>query len=161
MTVDSYGLSSSVLGPHPDEFFGAIGRIVCVCAVLEQQLIALRHAMQNVEQGKFTHQPVGRQIEVARSLTGDLPTTHAASVTSYLDRASEAFAYRNVVVHSAFPAQAEGVIWGHRPTRSRDVTDGSADSVQTSLAELNKFIGGLSKLAEDFNGVFAVCAARR
>jgi len=35
VSVDEYNLPAGILGLHPDGFYGAIGRIVCVSAVLE------------------------------------------------------------------------------------------------------------------------------
>lgn len=49
--ADGYGLPQGVLGLHPDEFYGTIGRIVCVCAVLEEQITTLRHSLAGAEQG--------------------------------------------------------------------------------------------------------------
>lgn len=69
MDVDGYNLPSSILGPHPEEFYGAVGRIVCICAVLEQQLAAMRYALAEVQQGQYSHQPVSEQFKVAGKLS--------------------------------------------------------------------------------------------
>ena len=74
---------------------GSVGRIVCVCAVLEQQLTAMRHALAHVEQGKYTHQPVSEQIKAARALSQDLPHTAGERIRDFLSRADDAFDRRN------------------------------------------------------------------
>jgi len=33
MVMDEYGLPSRILGSHPEELYGAVGRVVCVAAV--------------------------------------------------------------------------------------------------------------------------------
>lgn len=160
MTTDSLNLSDRVLGPHPDEFYGAVGRIVCVCAVLEQQLSAMRHALEQVEQDKFSQQPASSHSKIARELLHELSPEDGERVRQFLDRADVVLSRRNSIVHSSFPAQAEGRLWGHRPTRNKAVTDGSGQTIETTVEALKEFVSELSKLAEDFNQVFAVCASR-
>jgi hypothetical protein len=154
--VDEYGLPAGILGRHPDEFYGAIGRIVCVCAVLEDKTITLRHTLAGAQQGQHTHQPVSKQIDVARSLSHALPERAAQKVTAYLDQVDYAFRRRNELVHSSFPVQPDGRLWGHRPIRDKNVTDGSADTVVTSFGELREFICELAQLVQEFNGVHAI-----
>jgi hypothetical protein len=79
-----------------------VGRIVCVYAVLEQQLTAMRHALARVEPGRFTHEPVIGQIKAARALSRGRPHPVGERVGEFLDRASMAFERRNALVHSAF-----------------------------------------------------------
>lgn len=146
---------------HPEDFYGAMGRMVCVSAVLEDQITSLRHALANAEQGRFTHQPVSEQIRIARTLTRDLPAPEADLVGAFLRDAEAAFATRNTLVHSSFPSQPSGKLWGHRPVRSKEVTDGTADCVETSVDEMRRFIGELVRLVQHFNQVFASYAQSR
>ncbi len=66
--ADPYDLPVGTLGRHPDEFYGAMSRIACICAVLEEKVVALRHALARTEQGRFTHEPVSAQMKAARPL---------------------------------------------------------------------------------------------
>ncbi len=159
--ADEYCLPVGILGFHPNEFYGAIGRIVCVCAVLEDKVTTLRHTLANAEQGKFTHEPVSAQINAARGLTRELPDPDAQEVGRFLDAAGAAFRHRNELVHSSFPAQPDGRIWGHRATRDKAVTDGTADTVETTLDDLHAFIGELAQLVRSFNQVHALVGVRR
>jgi hypothetical protein len=158
--VDKLGLPVSILGNHPDEFYGVIGRIVCVCAVLEEKVTTLRHTLANAQQGKFTHEPVGAQIAAARRLTRDLPHGTEQDVIAFLDEAEVAFRHRNALVHSSFPAQPDGRIWGHRATRDKAVTDGTADTVETTLEELRMFLRKLAELVRSFIQVHALASVR-
>lgn len=81
--ADEFGLPMNILGNHPDEFYGLIGRIICVCAVLEEKVATLRHTLAHAEQGKFTLEPVSAQIEAARPLARDLPEPAAQAVGAF------------------------------------------------------------------------------
>lgn len=159
--IDEFGLPITILGNHPDESYGVIGRIVCVCAVLEEKVTTLRHTLAHAEQGKSTHEPVSAQIDAARSLARDLPVAAAQQICAFLDAAEMAFRHRNELVHSSFPAQADGRIWGHRATRNRTIADGSADTVETTLEDLRKFLVELADLVSNFLQVHAVAGVRQ
>lgn len=154
--VDEYGLPLGILGAHPNEFYGAIGRVVCLCAVLEDKVTALRHTLERAEQGSFTRQPVSEQITRARDLARHLPEPAPERVGAFCDKAQAAFARRHELVHSSFPAQPDGQIWGHRPVRDKRTTDGSVQTVETTLKELRAFINQLACLISDFNAVLGV-----
>lgn len=154
--ADEYGLPIGVLGPHPDEFYSAIGRVVCVCAVLEEKVTTLRHTLARADQGRFAHEPVSAQIKAARALCSRLPEPGPQRINSYCDRAETAFHHRNELVHSSFPAQPDGRLWGHRLARNKALTDGSADTVETTIGELRAFIGELASLVGVFNQVHAL-----
>jgi hypothetical protein len=160
VNTDAYNLDLNVLGPHPDEFYGAVGRIVCASAVLEQQISAMRHALAQVQQGTYSHEQVSDHIRAARKFAKSLPDQDGQRVRAFLKRAERAFDKRNDVVHSAFPAQADGRIYGHRPIRDRAVTDGTSTPFETTMPELKEFIGRLSGLAREFNRVHALCSSR-
>lgn len=154
--VDDYQLPATILGVHPDEFYGAVGRVVCVCAVLEDQVTTLRHTLANARQGESTHEPISSQVRAARALSRTLSDHAGHAVEEFLDAVQSGFLRRNDLVHSSFPAQADGRLWGHRPTRVRTVKDATPDTVETSLEDLRAFIGQLSGLVRSFNGVHAL-----
>lgn len=158
MSIDKYGLPSGILGDHPDEFYAAVGRAVCVCAVLEDKITSLRHSLERVEQGRFAHQPVSAQIRVTRALARRLPDSAAETVGTLLNRVDTVVTTRNALVHSSFPAQPSGRLWGHRPARDRSMTDGSADTFETSIENLRHLIGEVAELIQGFNHVLAVCS---
>ena len=158
---DAYGLSSDILGPHPDEFYGAIGRVVCVCAVLEDKVTTLRHTLARADQGRFTHEPVGAQIKSARALSSGLPNPGPERINSFCDKVQAAFQHRNELVHSSFPAQPDGRLWGHRPARNRAVIDGSVDTVETTVEDLRVFILELVHLLNEFNEIHAIAGTRK
>lgn len=159
--VDNFGLPASILGQHPDDFYGAIGRVVCVCAVLEGNVTALRHTLARARQGQYTKQPISKQIDVARSLSRDLPDAAPHAISAFLDDVEKAFRRRNELVHSSFPEQPDGRLWGHRPTREMRVTDGTADTVETSIVELQALIKALAELVQRFNQVHVVASTHR
>ena len=156
--VDEYGLPLGILGAHPNEFFSAIGRVVCVCAVLEEKVTTLRHTLERADQGSFTHQPVSKQIMRARDLSRRLPEPGPEKIGAFCDNATVAFDRRHELVHSSFPAQPDGRLWGYRPVRDKGTTDGSAQTVETTLEELCAFISELARLVRDFNAVHGLAS---
>ena len=90
--VDEYGLPLGILGAHPNEFYGAIGRVVCLCAVLEDKVATLRHTLERADQGIFTRQPVSKQITRARDLSRGLPEPGPEKIGAFCDNARAAFA---------------------------------------------------------------------
>lgn len=83
--VDEYGLPLGVLGAHRNEFFSAIGRVVCVCAVLEAKVTTLRHTLERTGQGSFTNQPVSQQIIRVRDLSRRLPEPGPDRIGAFCD----------------------------------------------------------------------------
>lgn len=156
--VDEYGLPFGVLGADPNEFFSAIGRVVCVSAVLEEQLMTLRQTLERAGQGDFRHQPVSKQISRARDLSRKLPEPGRGKIGAFCDHAEGAFERRNELVHSSFPAQPGGRLWGHRSARNRTTTDGRAQTVETTLEELCGFISELAGLVRSFNNVHGLAS---
>lgn len=159
--VDDYGLPTGILGRHPEEFYGSIGRIVCVCAVLEDKITTLRHTLAGAKQGQFTHEPVSQQIDAARTLSRNLPDPAPERISRFLDEVQAAFRQRNDLVHSSFPGQPDGRLWGHRPTRLKNVVDGTADTIETSIGELRALIGKVAEIVESFNQVHAIASTCR
>lgn len=160
MSVDEFNLADSVLGVHCEEFFGAVGRIVCVSAVLEDQVTTLRLTLANGTEDGSTREPVGQQIRQGRAMATQLSEPAATRVSAFFDEAERAFRRRNEIVHSLFPAQSTGEVFGHRRTRDKAVTDGSPEIVESSVSELKQFIGQLSNLARRFNDVHVMCGMR-
>ena len=157
MDTDSYGLPSQIFGPHPDEFYGAVGRVALLSALLEQQLADIRHTLARARQGEYTHQPVSQQIEIATKLASSLPEERMTTVGGYLSRARAAVEQRNAVIHSIFPAQSSGELIGHRPVRDKTVLDGSASWTRIDFKGLRDLIGELAQLVLEFNSVHQQC----
>lgn len=84
----------------------------------------------------------------------------AAYVTRFFDDADRAIVRRNAIVHSLFPAQSTGELWGHRRTRDKAVTDGSPAIVESSVPDLKQFVGELSELVRRFPAVLTMCSMR-
>lgn len=101
------------------------------------------------------------QIKTTRRIAVGLAEPAAQNIGTFLDDVEAAFRHRNDLVHSSFPAQPDGRIWGHRATRDKTITDGTADTVETTLEDLRAFIGELAGLVRSFNQVHALAGMRR
>ena len=126
-----------------------------VCPVLEDKIATLRHTLEHAGQGCFTQEPVSKQISRARDLSRTIPEPGPEKIGVFCDNAEAAFARRNELVHSSFPAQPDGRLWGHwdKPT-----TDGSSQAVETTLEELCAFISKLARLIHELNTVFGLAS---
>ncbi len=78
----------------------------------------------------------------------------------FCDRAKAVFDRRNELVHSSFPAQPDGRLWGHRPMRDKAITDGSSATVETTMDELRAFVSEAARLVLEFNDVHAFAGLR-
>lgn len=125
-SIDAFNLPIGVVGQHPGEFYGAIGRVVCVCAVLEDQVTTLRHTLARARQGQFMHQAVKAQIDAARTLALRLPQPAAVTITVFLDEVAEACAQLDTVA----PGQLRGV-----PSRCPEPTGGAKTPVLIAADE--------------------------
>jgi hypothetical protein len=119
MATDQFGLEESILGLHPEAFYGAVGRVVCLAAALEDKITTLRHTLVHAQQGQYTHQPIAEQVRRARSASTWCDTAAQERIGAFLSAAEDSFERRNELVHSQFPAQADGTLFGHRPDRGR------------------------------------------
>ncbi|WP_020691793.1 hypothetical protein [Aeromicrobium massiliense] len=158
MGTDKYGLPQGVLGPLPDDFFSCLGRVVCVSAVLEQQLEAL------YEQMALRGSPVGKQLPASEcvqrclKLVEELPAYARPRVHEYLVAVEGVLDKRNSLVHSAYPTATDGTVWGHKP--SRKSAGGSFDAITIDVPALIVAIGEMGNLATDFGSVLALCGNR-
>lgn len=134
--VDEFGVPRTLLGDHPAQVWGAIGRTVAVAAVLENRLVALLQMLTLSGQSAYaTETPTG----LIAKLRGLEPAGDPAWAgwDTWLDQAADAFEWRNHVVHNLWPAQSGGRLFGWRLGR-----DGKLSKVESTEREL------MSKLVE-------------
>lgn len=135
--VDEFGVPRTLLGDHPPQVWGAIGRTVAVAALLENRLLALLQMLTLSEQSAYaTETPTG----LITKLRGLAPAGDPASAgwDTWLDQAADAFEWRNHVVHNLWPAQPDGRLFGWRLGRNGELSkmDISRDDLTGRLAEL-------------------------
>lgn len=142
MNVDAFGVPDSILGRHEERFYGAVGRIACLAALVEQNLLHLHQALYGEGQEWDRHRPAGllaRQdcdhlasLSKSGEFAGEL---HAIDeIFNYLKCAIGALERRHVVVHSAWPAQRKGDYFRHRPVRKKESDDTRVETVNRADA---------------------------
>lgn len=161
-TTDAFGVPEYVLGSHDDQFYGAVGRVACLAAVIEERLRVLLQTLRHANQAAFSKMPVGKVLVSLRSDTSRVASTdrECQIVTTYLGDASEAFQGRNDVLHSLWPAQDDGTWFRHRldPNGVRVAVRTGPDEVLDLISEfvqlerqwpnVYSIIGGWSRLLD-------------
>ncbi len=156
--LDEFGVPTGLLGPHPPEVWGAIGRTVALAALLEDRLVALLQALTLSEQSEHAKStPTG----VIESLRGQAPAGDPtwAGWAEWLEAAAGAFEWRNHVVHNLWPAQPGVRFFGHRLSR-----DGERLCMDTTRDELMKHLvdlAGITAEAQRWIALAGVEAGRR
>lgn len=134
MSDDAYGVADRLLGPQSDEFYGLLGRIVAVSALLEMEMLDLRQGLGRLGQWECTKQPLTTLITESRK---DLDRVSDPDVrqnaASFLGELSTWAERRNAYVHSIWPAQPGEGLFGWRP--SRDATPGEPTTWVTLTLE--------------------------
>lgn len=136
-TADEFGVPSSLLGIHPEEFYGAVGRVICLTALLEDRLLALLLAIRRAPRSKYVKKPVS---EILKELRSDTTSPFWVGFADYLDRAEKAIAFRNDIAHNLWPAQGDGTVFGHRPDRGEGGLTGKSKTMTTDMARIRDHI---------------------
>lgn len=104
--VDAFGMPENLLGPHAEEFFQILGRIVALAAVLEQRLLTLYELLARQAEARRQVRGAGEFIRLCRDLLKQFGAEEARPLHVYLDEATKCLTVRHGYVHSLWPAQA-------------------------------------------------------
>ena len=146
--TDRFGVPDHLLGPHTDEFYGCVGRVVALSALLEDRLRVLVSRQGGVTDGPAnlgTMQVfVLIRMGTARMVAFiDEPTRSLAEV--FFARALWAMDERNHIVHNLLPAQDDGPHLGWR-----SAGDESGDIViSRSPSDLSELVLHFVQLLDD------------
>ena len=87
--LDEFELTDSILGPLPDWFFPALGRVVAVSAVLENKARILAETLANQPQDILTMASVAKLRKAAITAAGRIDTANSGSGMSTVDLTSQ------------------------------------------------------------------------
>ena len=157
-TVDEFGVPDTILGPHPEEVFSGIGRAVALSALFEERLRAPLQALRRKDQTAFAKLRASELVAELGTATATLCAEDLDWVgfPKFLGRATQAFLYRNVLVHSLWPAQDDGSLFGHRTNQKT----GERLMTTTSMGEVRGAISELVNLTEEWRVWFAYVGSR-
>ncbi|MGH3873641.1 MAG: hypothetical protein ACRDSR_19380 [Pseudonocardiaceae bacterium] len=148
---DAYGIPDNMFGQVPETFFGMLGRIVMVTALLELRLLDLRTELERAVQDEHAGESAAQLIDGCRKRLDDYDPAFAETARAVLDRARTALDSRNAVVHSIWPAPGIDGAYGWRPVRSpkREPPWQSLESITVNGSQLRDLIANSAGLVRD------------
>jgi hypothetical protein len=148
MASDSFGIPDGMLGQHPEEFYGAVGRIVTLSALLEHGLQALVEKLKPTSQGSLSSvSALASEGRKHLSRFGD-PSQRARAENFFAD-VDEAIKARNDVTHDLWPAQPGGDLLGWRPSRNKVIGADRTQIKPTDMPALRSLIRTLVRLIQE------------
>ncbi len=119
---DEFGVPSSVTGDHPEKFYSMLGRIVSLAAILENKTLGFYQDLVGGSQDDFIELSISALIDRSLGELHRLPSADAAFAEQWLIEAKVISCRRNDYVHSLWPAQGDGKLFGWRRRRMTDET---------------------------------------
>jgi hypothetical protein len=117
---DAYGVPLNIMGRHPEEFFSILGRIVSLSSTLENKILSFYQYL--VGRSQTEHSELSVSQHIAKSLRElrrlkeleRLPQHEVELAEQWLLEAKAITRRRNDYVHSLWPAQGDGRLFGWR-----------------------------------------------
>jgi hypothetical protein len=100
---DPYGIPSTRFGDVPEFFYGLLGRIAMLSALLEDRLHVLSGVLAQAPQECLAGKPGTALISACRKHLDGFGEGHRAAAEDYLARAEQALKSRHAVLHSLWP----------------------------------------------------------
>ncbi|GAA3810799.1 hypothetical protein [Cellulomonas soli] len=153
---DAFDLPDVILGRNDEELYGALGRVACLAAVLEDQLRTLLQALHGVDASAYSRKPAGQLVAALRAGAEGLSCAAAERdlLRTYLDGAAAALVRRNDLLHSLWPAQPDGSAFRHRLD-----PDGIRVTVRTSVSDVREVLRSLVGLVMGWPRLYAIVGA--
>lgn len=134
--TDAFGVSLRLLGPHPEEVWGAIARTIAVGALIENRLVTLLQMLTGSDQDAYARCALDG---IVKQLRKEPPSDNPAWAQwdEWLDRATRAAKWRNDLAHNVWPAQPGGRLFGWRLGRDGKLvlTNSTRDELMSRLSE--------------------------
>jgi len=161
VTGDDFGVPSNIMGPHPERFFSMLGRIVSLAATLENKTLGFYQDLVGSTQEEHIEFPISRLIESSLKELHRLPQDDAELARDWLLEARVITRRRNDYVHSLWPAQGDGKLFGWRMRRRKD--GGSVEVVRLTHDDMQADLDRLVAVLEvrRLNRVLGLVSGRR
>jgi hypothetical protein len=121
-TPDAFGVPLNIAGHHPEEFYSMLGRIVSLAATLENKTLGFYQDLVGRTQDDFIELSISALIKNSLEELYRLPDADAQFARQWLIEARAISSRRNDYVHSLWPAQGNGDLFGWRRHRMKDGT---------------------------------------
>lgn len=139
--TDDYEVPLNITGRHPEEFFSMLGRIVSLAAILENKTLGFYQDLVGSGPEEHIELPVSQLIKKSLKELHRLPQADAELAREWLLEAKSITQRRNDYVHSLWPAQADGKLFGWRIRKQKDggiveIVNLTRDDMQADLNRL-------------------------
>lgn len=137
-TLDRYGVPIGFFGLIPGDFYGLVGALTMMSAVVEDRLCNLLTIVAIAPQDRYAGWTVGQVTAELKARINGRPTPFSTDVRDLLDRLQIEFEFRNVIVHSLWPNPTLGRAFGHRgvTAKKRQTEGNSSATIVTNEAEI-------------------------
>jgi hypothetical protein len=119
---DQFGVPLNVTGRHSENFYSMLGRIVSLAAILENKTLGFYQDLAGGTQDDFIELSISALIAKSLAELHRLPEADADFARQWLSEAMAISSRRNDYVHSLWPAQGDGKLFGWRRHRMKDGT---------------------------------------
>jgi hypothetical protein len=147
--TDQWGVHVNMFGPVPEDFWGLIGRITAVSALVEQRLHDLYCTLARVAQDVHAGAPGTFLIRELRGHVQAVPLDQHDQVQAFLTDAEAALVQRHEIVHSLWPHSGSPTVRGWRgvPLRKRRDPEQAAEWTSVHAGDLPVVLGDLLDVA--------------
>lgn len=149
--ADAYGVPLNIMGRHPEEFFSMLGRIVSLAATLENKILSFYQYLvgrSQTEQSELSvSQHIAKSVKELQRLKEleRLPQGEVELAEQWLLEAKAITRRRNDYVHSLWPAQGDGKLFGWRVLQRKG---GVAEFVELTQDDMRNDLNRLIALLE-------------
>jgi hypothetical protein len=162
--VTPFGIPDNVFGVVPEAFYGALGRVAALGALVEMRLGQVVMELERVPETEVAGLQMSQlkdRIETLRKQRAQTARPLPAQLVALVEEAGQAMVRRNELVHSLWsnPTLTEAKGW--RPARKKDRLD-EANPVAWVLADepgLQSLIAELVRLARELRDVVSITSA--
>ena len=157
------GIPENMFGPVPEAFYGSVGRVVMMAAMLEVRLLDLLTELDRSTQDRYAGEQASALIKQCRALLPRYDAKFAASARGVLDQTATALEQRNFVVHSVWPSPGLAEAFGWRPVRKAQRPSSGQPYLGTrvDLTWLRALIDRLVLLVAEVDGLRGRAASTR
>lgn len=151
--ADRFGVPENAFGLVPEDFYGLVGRIVMLAALVDDRVLSLLWALDSAPQQEHSGKPTDAVVRMIRARLESWPKTVDDEGEVLLKRAEAALRMRHALAHSLWPnptmEAAQG--WRPLPRRKRASADPRDVVVWTRASEemLVQAVGDLGNVTAD------------
>ena len=152
-TTDAFGVPFHLLGPHPEEVWGAIGRTIAIGALIENRLTVLLQMLTGMGQDAHAKAWPADAVKDLRDLAPAADPTWSGW-SEWLARVERSVQWRNDLAHNLWPAQAGDRLFGWRLGR-----DGKLILTESTRGELMDHLVEAAVIAQESQRWVALAGA--